>query len=229
MMKKLFLGLALFSGMVTLPASAVYFNSIIFDMDASQNFISRPIYNDTQRNNLYTLSAYQISRPGAGDEAIVPSASKDLIWSPLKFTVQANGKEYFKLYYHGPKDNTERYYRVVFKETPITLFPWRAEQKKMDIIPVVAMSTILIVRPRKTQLKYEVDEAKGIIRNTGNTYFRVILQKGCDGDDESSTQFYILPGESWQGPEARSGNRKYVVALGRYNRLGSSCFTDEAG
>ncbi|WP_228738209.1 hypothetical protein, partial [Klebsiella michiganensis] len=22
-------------------------------------------------------------------------------------------------------------------------------------------------------------------------------QKGCNGDDESSTQFYMLPGESW--------------------------------
>ena len=218
---------ALAGGIFPCPASAVYFTSIIFDMDASKNFISKPIYNDTTRNNLYTMSAYQILRPGDGNnEATVSRASKDLVWSPLKFTVQANGKEYFKLYYHGPNDDIERYYRVIFKETPITLFPWREDQKKMAITPVVAMSTILIVRPRKTQLKYEIDEAKGIIRNTGNTYFRVVLQKGCNGDDESSTQFYMLPGESWQGPEARSGNKKYVVALGRYNRLGSGCFAD---
>lgn len=210
--------LALGISLASLPAAGVYFNSTIYAMDAGKDFIARPIVNDTPRNNLYTLSAYKISRPGDGNEHPVVGADKDLVWSPLKFTVQANGQEYFKLYYRGPKDDIERYYRVTFKETPVTLFPWRADQKKMDIIPVVAMSTILIVRPRETRLKYEVDENKGITRNTGNTFFRVILQKGCDGDDESSTQFYMLPGESWQGPEARSGNKnilwRWVVTLG---------------
>ena len=228
-MKTLTLGLALLGGALSSPASAVYFTSIVYDMDASREFIARPIWNDTPRSNLYTISAYQIARPGAGDEAPVIGANKDLVWSPLKFTVQAKGQEYFKLYYRGPKDDVERYYRVVFKETPVTLFPWKAEEKRLDVIPVVAMSTLLVVRPRQTRLKYEVDEAKGIIRNTGNTFFRVILQKGCSGDDESSTQFYMLPGESWQGPEAKGGNKKYVVALSRYHRLGSGCFNENPG
>jgi hypothetical protein len=30
------------------PASAVYFDSIIYDMDASKDFISRPLVNDTK-------------------------------------------------------------------------------------------------------------------------------------------------------------------------------------
>ena len=219
------LGIGSVAGLFTHPASAVYFESIVYDMAASKEFIARPIVNDTQRNNLYTISAYKIARPGDGHERVMDGAEKELVWSPLKFTVQPDGREYFKLYYRGPQDDIERYYRVTFKETPITLFPWRGDQKKMDIIPVVAMSTLLIVRPRKTQLRYEIDETTGVIRNTGNTYFRVVLQKGCNGDDESSTQFYMLPGESWQGPEAKSGNKKYVVALGRYNKLGHGCFS----
>jgi hypothetical protein len=81
------------------------------------------------------------------------------------------------------------------------------------------MSTILIVRPRKTRFQYEINEATGTIKNTGNTYFRVILQKGCNGDDESSTQFYMLPGRAGQAPRLNS-NRKYIVALGRYHQLG---------
>ena len=218
-------GIGILSALFTLPASAVYFNAIVYDMDASQNFISRPIINDTGRSNLYTISAYKIARPGAGNEPPVVASDKDLIWSPLKFTVQPDGKEYFKLYYRGPEDNIERYYRVVFKETPIALFPFRQTQKNMDIIPVVAMSTILIVRPRKTELKYDIDEENGVIRNTGNTFFRVILQKGCNGDDESSTQFYMLPGEMWKGREAQGNNKKYIVALGRYHKLGMGCFS----
>lgn len=210
-------------------AYAVYFNSIIYDMDDSKDFIARSVINDTKKTNLYTLSAYKISRPGNGLEPPVNNIARDLVWSPLKFTVQPNGREYFKLYYRGPKDDVERYYRVIFRETPVTLFPWRAEQKKMDFIPVVSMSTILIVRPRKTHLRYEIDEQSGTIKNTGNTFFRVILQKGCNGDDESSTQFYMLPGEIWKGAEAKSGNKKFIVALGKYHHLGSGCFSSQPG
>jgi len=217
----------LISSISVIPqATAAYFDSIIYDMEGEQDFISRAMVNDTKNNNLYTISAYKISHPGDGEEPKVIDSTKEIIWSPLRFTVQPDGREYFKLYYRGPKDNIERYYRVIFKETPVTLFPYRENQKNMDIVPVVSMSTILIVRPRNTQLKYEINEANGTIRNTGNTYFRVILQKGCNGDDESSTQFYMLPGESWQGPQGRSSNRKYIVALGSYHRLGSGCFDD---
>lgn len=221
MKKILFIAL---SGLCFLPAYAAYFSAIIYDMDASKDFIARPVINDTKKTNLYTLSAYKISRPGKGLENPVNDISRDLVWSPLKFTVQPNGREYFKLYYRGPKDNIERYYRVVFKETPVTLFPWRDENKGIDSFPVVSMSTILIVRPRETHLNYEIDEQSGTIKNTGNTFFRVILQKGCNGDDESSTQFYMLPGETWKGTEATAVNKKYIVALGNYHHLGKGCF-----
>lgn len=77
------------------------------------------------------------------------------------------------------------------------------EQKKLNIVPSVSMSTILIVRPRKTRFQYEINEATGTIKNTGNTYFRVILQKGCNGDDESSTQFYMLRGIAGQALRRR--------------------------
>jgi P pilus assembly chaperone PapD len=132
--------------------------------------------NDTKSTNLYTISAYKISRPGNGDEIPVPGQDKDLVWSPLQFTVQAKGQEYFKLYYRGPKDDVERYYRVIFKETPVTVF-LASGSEKMDVVPSVSMSTILIVRPRKTRFQYEINEATGTIKNTGNTYFRVIPER----------------------------------------------------
>lgn len=77
MMKKmLFIGLC---GLCIQPASAVYFDSIIYDMDASKDFISRPLVNDTSSNNLYTISAYKIAGPGNGNERPVPGQDKD--WS----------------------------------------------------------------------------------------------------------------------------------------------------
>lgn len=210
------------------PAKAVYFDSIIYELDANKDFLSKPIYNDTKQTNLYNISAYKIRRPGDGNEGGVAESGKELMWSPLKFSVQPNGKEYFKLYYRGPEDNIERYYRVIFKEIPLTMSPYHARQKNMSIIPVVAMSTIFIVRPRKIDLKFEIDETKGLIRNTGNTFFRVIIQKGCNGDDESSKQFYMLPGETWYGPDAKANNRKYIVAQSRYHHLGEGCFNTDS-
>ncbi len=205
------------------PAKAGYFNTLVNEINPDQEFISLPVYNDTTRNNMYTVAAYKIAKPGQDDEKRVIDAEKEIIYSPLKFNTQPKAKEYFKIYYRGPRDNIERYYRIVFKETPILLFPMRADNTALDVIPVVALSTYLVVRPRKVDLKYEIDELNGIIKNTGNTYFRVIIQKGCEGDDESSTQFYMLPGERWQDSKAKSGNKKYIVAMGRYHALGNSC------
>lgn len=45
MMQKSAIGLC---GLCVQPASAVYFDSIIYDMDASKDFISRPLVNDTK-------------------------------------------------------------------------------------------------------------------------------------------------------------------------------------
>lgn len=215
--------LGIFS-LLPLPAHAVYLKSIVYALNSNQSFISLPVFNDTKRNNLYTIKAYKILRPGKGDEVRIGDGQMDLIWSPLKFTVDPNEKEYFKLYYRGPSDNLERYYRVIFREIPVSLIPFQNKFKKTDVMPVVGISTILIVRPRKINLDFTIDEKSGVIKNTGNTFFRVILQKGCSGDDESSTQFYMLPGESWKGVEATSLNRKYIVANDRYFKLGKGCF-----
>lgn len=76
-------------------------------------------------------------------------------------------------------------------------------------------------------LSYDVDEQQGIIYNRGNTYFRVIIHNGCDGDDESSTQFYMLPGERYSGPAVKGNNRKFIVATRRYIPLGQACFNGE--
>lgn len=98
-----------------LPARAAYFASLIYDMPAGQSFIARAVLNDTRRTNLYTLSAYRIDRPGNGDEQRITGGEKDLLYAPLRFTAQPGSTEYFKLYYRGPADNVERYYRVDFK------------------------------------------------------------------------------------------------------------------
>lgn len=204
---------------------AVYFDSIIYEMPADRDFIAKQLFNDTQKNNIYTISAYRIDRPGVGGEHRLPMENGELLYAPLKFSVAANGKEYFKIFYRGPRDDKERYYRITFTESPLTLFPFKPAARKTYIFPVVAMNTILVVRPRTLHFSYRLDEQNGTLQNDGNTFFRVIIQKGCNGDDESSTQFYMLPGETYKNKSLSAQNKKYLVAMEKYIKLGKRCFS----
>ncbi|MCX8963865.1 molecular chaperone [Erwinia psidii] len=181
----------------TFPAGAVFLDSLVFDITPDKSFTSRAVLNDTTRNNLYQLTVFKIDKPGRGGENRITGGDKEVLYSPLRFTVQPGEKDYFKLFYRGPSDDQERYYRVIFRESPVLLFPLKQEKQHMYAIPVIALSTLLIVRPRNVKLDFTFDEENGTIRNTGNTFFRVIIQKGCHGDDESSLQFaYSDPNRS---------------------------------
>ena len=206
-------------------AGAVYLNSLVYDMRPDEQFISLPVVNDTPRTNLYTVHAYEIGKPTVDASSRVEGAEMQVVYSPLKFTVAPGGKDFFKLYYRGPEDRVERYYRVIVRESPVKLFPFRDNEKHSDVISVLSMSTFLIVRPRMHTLSFELDERAGTLHNTGNTFFRVIIHKGCNGDDDSSTQFYMLPGEKYSSSIVSKNNKKFIVAMGRYTLLGEGCFT----
>ena len=51
---------ALFS----LPARALYLDSTIFDMAADKSFISKRVFNDSHKQNIYSISAVKIDKPG---------------------------------------------------------------------------------------------------------------------------------------------------------------------
>ena len=93
----------------------------------------------------------------------------------------------------------------------------------MDVLPVVAMSTILVVRPRQQRLEWQIDERQGEIYNSGNTFFRVIVHQGCAGSDERARQRYLLPGDPYRDAALAGKNRKFVVANQRYFPLGKAC------
>lgn len=73
--------------------------------------------------------------------------------SPRQLALQAGESEYFKFYYHGPRDNRERYYRVSFREIPTRNLTRRGPTGgEVSMEPVVVMDTILVVRPREVRI-----------------------------------------------------------------------------
>ena len=205
-------------------ASAAYFSTFIYEMMSEEDFISKSVKNDTKTSNMYEIQSFKIDRPGGNGENKVQEASRDLIYTPTKLKIESGSSDFFKILYIGPKDDQERYYRVVFKETPLTTINIPTRKNATSFFSTVSMSTILVVRPRKQIFKYEIDESNGVIKNTGNTFFRVIIQEGCNGKDDEANHFYMLPGESFQNESVKQKNKKFIVVNQRYVPLGKACF-----
>ncbi|CBG89663.1 fimbria/pilus periplasmic chaperone [Citrobacter rodentium] len=219
-------GVFLMASMAVFSSHAVYLESTIFEIPVGKSFISKRIYNDSKQRNLYSMAAVKIDKPGPGGEKRSAISEGELLFTPLNFSLAPGQGEYFKIFYRGPADATERYYRILFREIPITLFTDRRHGKKGEAMPAIAIDTILIVRPRKTNLNFNVDEQKGVLKNTGNTFFKVIVHKGCHSSDDEAQIRYLLPGESWSSPALKANNKKFIVALQKYIPVGKGCLTD---
>lgn len=223
MQKNLWRLIGALSCLVALPAHAIFLSSYIYEMGSDETFISKAVKNDTASNNLYKVSAVKIDRPGLEGERVVQQQQRELIFTPLKLNIAAGKTDYFKLLYIGPKDQQERYYRVTFLETPIEPLDQVAEQQSSVFLPSVSLSTILIVRPKQQQLRYDFNDQQGALKNTGNTFFKVIIAQGCDGDDTDATQFFMLPGESYHNANLSAENRITLVANKQFIPIGKYC------
>lgn len=204
---------------------AIEFDSYIYEMAATDSFISKAVYNNTQSSNLYRISIQKIDRPSRHAEQEVPLDAGEMLYAPQKLMIHRDEHNYFKIFYHGPEDQQERYYRVNFLESPLNLYEAPNAQKNSVVFPSLGVSTILIVRPRQLKLAYQLDEKNGSIQNTGNTFFKLIIHQGCQGNEDTAEQFYMLPGESYQHAALKQNNRKYILAMQQYTPLGQACFS----
>ena len=86
---------------------------------------------------------------------------------------------------------------------PITLFTERNQGKGGQALPVIAMDTILVVRPRNINLAYTIDEANGTLKTLG-ILFKIIVHQGCNSTDDEATMRYVLPGETRRSSELKT-------------------------
>lgn len=216
--------LVFLSVLTAFSVQAVYLESTIYEMPSYKSFISKRIYNDSLKQNVYSISAVKIDKPGPGGENKSSITEGELLFTPLNFSLAPQASDFFKIFYRGPQDDKERYYRILFREMPITLFTERNQGKGGQALPVIALDTILVVRPRNINLAYTIDEANGTLKNTGNTFFKIIVHRGCNSTDDEATMRYVLPGETWRSSELETKNRKFIVASQKYFQVGQGCF-----
>lgn len=209
--------------MLSFPSFAIYLESMVYEMQPHDSFISIMVFNDGVKVNLYSVNAFEIQKPGPNEESISQSINGELLYAPLNFTLEPKEMKYFKLYYRGPSDEKERYYRIAFQEVPFSLMSYAPPNNMGNFLPSIVVDTVLVVRPRKLDLKYKIDEGKGVIVNTGNTYFKVIAHKTCNPVDDDSTTRYLLPQETWISDKLKGERKKIIVALNQYIPVGYSC------
>lgn len=202
-------------------AIALYINADISSMESGQEFFSKPYINDTDKTNLYSFSAYKIDKPG-NQEYGAPIHNGEIIFTPLKKILLPGEQEFFKIFYRGEADETERYYKIIISETPLDMRNDDEQKKRPLFYPTVSLETYFVVRPQKPDFKYELNPSTNTLKNTGNTYFRVLLHESCDANDDSEPYvFYLLPGQESKDERLKKKSRKYIVIFDKYYPIGN--------
>ncbi|MBA7845599.1 fimbria/pilus periplasmic chaperone [Klebsiella sp. RHBSTW-00484] len=204
-------------------AQAISVGNLTFSLAADAEFAAKRVINNNKSARLYRVSIVAIDRPG-GKEVRSRPADGELLFAPRQLTLQAGESEYFKFYYHGPKDNRERYYRVSFREIPSRNYVMRNPGgTEVSMEPVVVIDTILVVRPRQVQFKWFFDRAAGTVSNTGNTWFKLLIKPGCDTTEEEGDAWYLRPGDVVRQATLRQPGNHYIIYNDKFIKMTDDC------
>lgn len=204
-------------------AQAISVGNLTFSLPAEADFASKRVVNNNKSARLYRITVSAIDRPG-GSEVRSRPVDGELLFAPRQLALQAGESEYFKFYYHGPRDNRERYYRVSFREIPTRNLTRRSPTGgEVSMEPVVVMDTILVVRPRQVQFKWSFDKAAGTVSNTGNTWFKLLIKPGCDSTEEEGDAWYLRPGDVVRQPALRQPGNHYLVYNDKFIKISDTC------
>ncbi|HBV5317711.1 TPA: hypothetical protein MD069_001490 [Klebsiella pneumoniae] len=207
-------------------AQAISVGNLTFSLPAEADFASKRVVNNNKSARLYRIAVSAIDRPG-GSEVRSRPVDGELLFAPRQLVLQAGESEYFKFYYHGPRDNRERYYRdyrVSFREIPTRNLTRRSPTGgEVSMEPVVVMDTILVVRPREVQFKWSFDKVAGTVSNTGNTWFKLLIKPGCDSTEEEGDAWYLRPGDVVRQPALRQPGNHYLVYNDKFIKISDTC------
>lgn len=204
-------------------SQAISVGNLTFSLSSEDEFAAKRVINNNKSTRLYQVSVFAIDRPGRKEMRSRP-ADGELLFAPRQMTLQAQESEYFKFYYHGLKDNRERYYRVSFREIPTRNHMARnAFGGAVSMDPVVVVETILVVRPRQAQFKWVYDRTAGTVSNTGNTWFKLLIKPGCDTKEEEGDAWYLRPGDVVRQATLRQPGNHYIVYDERFIKMTDDC------
>lgn len=159
------------------------------------DIISNTIKNTTDEARVVLVKVVEVSEP-TKDGVVLNEHPKNLLLSPSKILLPALSEENVKFFYKGKKDNKERYYRVIWIDSNISVQEKDTSKKRAIATSSAIIGTILVVSPRNEDFKYEFISTDNILINKGNTSYHVVGYGRCltNKKERCKEDYYDLPG-----------------------------------
>ncbi|WP_312688683.1 hypothetical protein [Kosakonia sp.] len=205
------------------PSQAIYAGNLTFSMAPEKSVVSKYIVNNNVSARLYRVTVFGIDKPGA-NEIRTPVFPGELLYTPKQLVLQPSEGDFFKFQYNGPHDDKERYYRAIFYEiSPENRNIARTATSSVGMMPVVVLDTVLVVRPRKINFKWAYNRTNGTFKNTGNTWFKLLIKPFCTSTEEEGESWYLRPGDILRLPALKHASSTIIIYDERFIKTNNLC------
>ncbi|MCR4451225.1 hypothetical protein [Aeromonas veronii] len=177
-----------------LASQAINVGSITTFIDVGVQDVTKEVENNSDQARLVTVSVSRISSPEEGGVEL-PMTDGELLLSPARLMLPAKAKNNVRFFYKGPADDQERYYRITWRDTALSMDEQRNERRQAVATTSAMISTILVVTPRRSRFDYALEKDQLI--NRGNASYRVVAYGVCRDkpDEQCKETYYDLPGK----------------------------------
>ncbi|MBL0669026.1 fimbria/pilus periplasmic chaperone [Aeromonas jandaei] len=174
---------------------AINVGSVTTFIDVGTQEVSKEIENNSDQARLVTIAVSRISSPEEGGVEIPMEMDGELLLSPSRIVLPAKAKNNVRFFYKGPADDKERYYRITWRDTALSMDDQRNESRQAVATTSAQIGTILVVTPRQSNFDYVLSH--GELTNRGNASYRVVAYGVCRDNPKQQCRetYYDLPGK----------------------------------
>lgn len=164
---------------------------------SSNSVLSKQVSNPSDTARLVALSVKRIKTPMEEGGEIAFDTEAEILSTPASMVLPSGAKDNFRIFYQGPQDDQERYYRLAWIDQPVSEISTSTNKKSGVATTSAEINTLLVVAPRRE--KFDYTREKNIIHNRGNASFRVVAVGKCvdpkrDIDGKGCRErYYVMP------------------------------------
>ncbi|MCH7349656.1 hypothetical protein [Aeromonas sp. MR7] len=194
-------------------SQAINVGSVTTFIDAGSQEVAKEIENASDQARLVTVTVTRISSPEEGGQEMPMEVDGELMLSPSRLMLPANAKNNVRFFYKGPQDGKERYYRIRWLDTALSMDDQRNERRQAVATTSAQIGTILVVTPRQQQFDYLLQG--DTLTNKGNASYRTIAYGTClkQSKEQCKETYYDLPGKQRQFRQVDLRDPKSHVGL----------------
>ncbi|MGL4856865.1 MAG: hypothetical protein ACRC6N_08045 [Plesiomonas sp.] len=158
---------------------AFYMDDVTVEIPSKSERTTQKISNvDDHAAHLMAVKVEPIKSPFTMEPLTQENSSlSDITFSPARAVVAPKKDVVVKFFYHGPKDNQERYYRIIWNDEVLVPGEHHSAGMGAQVATSTILSTILVVNPRQEIFDYSL--GNNIVVNKGNTAFRYVAFGAC--------------------------------------------------